>query len=361
MKLSENYNDLKRNGKLISNITGLYNNTNKPSFGAKLTVLSSKQSTPKAYSVSSSGYAKDKADSLMKNGEFLRAIEYYKTALNLDPYNADIHLNLAKTYGFNNQYKEAMPHLEQYLRQYPQDIENITLLGECYKKSGMFSKAAEYFNRALFIEPNYDYARRNLLDTRNLQLACIDPSRAQKERYDTAIENLTEAVKIAKNFFPAGFMEDMKDLTVSFDKTSKMGGRSNIAQYEHNKRKISVTDEYTYANPKLTGAYLIHEFVHGKDNDPYTSVREEQDAYRIQAQYWTQKVKDVYDPEMDYVAELYKQSASALDDRVEEIYRLRDPGIAQTSYNHPPSKGKAASYALSSASTQPLKAYDIIV
>lgn len=225
----------------------------------------------------------------------------------------------------------------------------------------MYAKATEHFNKALSIEPNYDYAKRNLLDTQNLHLACINPEKAQKERYETAIENLTQAVKIARNFLPKGFMDDMKDLTVSFDKTSKMGGRSNIAQYEHYKRKISVTDEYTYANPKLTGAYLIHEFIHGKDNDPYTSIREEQDAYRLQAQYWTQQVHDVYDPEMDYVAELYKTSAETLDKRVAEIYKLRDPDIANTSYNHPPSKGKAASYKLSVTSTKPLKAYDIIV
>ena len=164
-----------------------------------------------------------------------------------------------------------------------------------------------------------------------------------------------------KIFFPKGYTDDMKDITVSFNKTSKMGGRSNIAQYEHNKRKISVTDEYTYADPKLTGAYLIHEFVHGKDNDPYTSVREEQDAYRVQAEYWANNVKDVYDPEMDYVSDLYKQSARALDERVAEIYKLRDPGIAETSYNHPPSKGKASAYALGDNNVQPLRAYEIIV
>lgn len=344
---------------MISNITGQYS-VNNPSFKAKLSVLSS--DAPKAYSVSSSSrYAKDAADRYMKNGDFVKAIEYYKTALNDEPYNADIHLNLAKTYNFSNRYKEAVSHLEAYLAQNPKDIENITLMGECYKKSGMYSQAINCFNKALAIEPNYDYAKRNLFDTQNLQLACLDPSRAQKERYDTAINNLTQAVKIAKGFFPKGFMDDMKDLTVSFDKTSKMGGRSNIAQYEHNKRKISVTDEYTYADPKLTGAYLIHEFIHGKDNDPYTSVREEQDAYKVQAQYWTHNVTDVYDPEMDYVADLYRQSADALAERVAEIYQLRDPDIAPISYNHPPSKGKAASYALSANADQPLKAYDIIV
>lgn len=305
--------------------------------------------------------AKAQADECLKNGRFDKAIELYNKLLQANPNDIDASLSLAKTYNFNNQYKEAIPHLQAYINANPDDIENITLLGECCKKSGMFSKSMEYFNKALSIEPQYDYAKRNLLDAQNLYLQCIDPNKAKKERYDTAINNLTEAIKIAKGFLPAGYLDNMKDVTVSFDKTSKMGGRSNIAQYEHNKRKISVTDEYTFADPKLTGAYIIHEFVHGKDNDPYTSVCEEQDAYRMQAQYWTQNVNDIYDPEMDYVADLYAQSAKALDDRVAEIYKLRDPGIPDTSYNHPPTGKKAAAYSLSSEAGQPLKAYDIIV
>lgn len=330
---------------LISN-SKIYN---QPSFGAKLSV------------VLSSNPLKMKADEFLKNGNFDKAIEYYKAVLAQSPDDSEVNLSLAKTYTYNNQYKQAIPHLENYLKARPDDIENITLLGECCKKSGMFAKSIEHFNKALAIEPSYDYARRNLLDAQNLQLACYDPEKAKQERYNTAIKNLTEAVKIAKQNLPKGYTDNMKDIVVSFDKTSKMGGRANIAQYEHSKRKVSVTDEYTYADPQLTGAYVIHEFVHGKDNDPYTSIREEQDAYRVQAKYWVDNVKNIYDPEMDYVADLYKQSAKALDDRVAEIYRLRDPGIPETSYNHPPTKGKAAAFSLSSSAGKPLKAYEIIV
>lgn len=306
--------------------------------------------------------AKKEADTCMKNGLFDKAAGLYQKYLEANPSDLDAHLNLAKTYNFNNQQKAAIPHLEMYVKANPEDIENITLLGECCKKSGMFSKSIEYFNKALSIEPLYDYAKRNLLDAENLRLQCIDPQRAKKERYDTAVNNLTQAVKIAKNFFPKGYMDEMKDVTVTFDTTAKMGGRSNIAQYEHGKRKVSVTDEYTYASPKLTGAYLIHELgIHAKDNDAYTSVCEEQDAYRAQAHYWTHSVKDVYDPEMDYVADLYSKSSVSLDERVAEIYKLRDPGIPETSYNHPPSGKTSAAHSLSAEGGQPLKAYDIIV
>jgi len=329
---------------------------NKVNFKAKLTVLIS---SPKAVSIEDEAVLNDAMKEL-QNGNFDTAISFYNQYLCKNPDDADTNLNIAKAYTYKEQYALAIPHLEKYLKFNNSDIEHITMLGECYKKTGMYSKAIEYFNKALVIEPNYDYAKRNILDTENLKLAQVNPEKARQERYDAAIDNLTQAIKIAKNYLPNGYTNDMKDVTVSFDKTAKMGGRSNIAQYENRKRKISVTDDYVYADPKLVGAYLIHEFVHGKDNDPYISVREEQDAYRVQAQYWLKHAKNICDPEMNYVADLYKESAKALDERVEEIYKLRDPYISETSYNHPPSANKIKG-SLTQKAGQPLREYDVIV
>lgn len=341
---------------MISSINTQNTNT---AFKAKLSVLNNQ--CIKARSINSDEDYKQSANNYMQNGNFDKAIELYQKALQQNPDDNQANLNIAKTYTFNNQHKEAIPYLQKYLDKAPKDIENITLLGECYKNAKEYSNAVDTFNRALSIEPEYDYAKRNLLDTKNLILAHTNPNQAKKERYETAVNNLTEAVKIAKNNLPKGYLDNMKDVNVSFDKTSKMGGRSNIAQYEHSKRKISVTDEYTYANPKLSAAYLIHEFTHGHDNDPYTSVYEEQDAYRVQAQYWVNKVKDIYDPEMDYISGLYKKSSESLDSRVAEIYKQRDPSIQATSPNHPPSTNSTAACSLSTEGGQPLKAYDVIV
>jgi len=341
----------------ISNKNFYFNNIPKKiNFGAKLTVLNS---APKAKSLDDIELL-NKAENDLQSGNFDNAINRYNNYLAKNPFDEEANLNIAKTFTYKNQPHLAIPHFEKYLAYNPHDIEHITSLGECYKKIGMYKKALECFDKAIAIEPNYDYAKRNILDTQNLQLAQINPEKARIERYNTAINNLTEAVKIAKNYLPKGYTDSMKDISICFDKTASMGGRANIAQYEHRKRKISVTDDYTYANPKLTGAYLIHEFIHGKDNDPFTSVREEQDAYRIQAQYWVKNAKNIYDPEMDYVADLYKQSVQTLDDRVAEIYRQRDPNIAETSFNHPPTSKKDKG-TLAKAAGQPLKEYDVIV
>ena len=63
---------------------------------------------------------------------------------------------------------------------------------------------------------------------------------------------------------------------------------------------------------------------------------------------------------MDYAAGLYQQSPSALDNRVEEIYTLRDPSIAQTSPNHPPEKLFHFNPLKKKAASQSLKQYDVI-
>lgn len=303
-----------------------------------------------------------KADEAQKQGYFDKAINLYKQALMYNPDDYDTNLNLAKTYKLNGDDKNAIPYFEKVEKANPADLENITILGECYKNIGQYKNAERHFLKVLKQDPNYDYANRNLLDTQNLMLACYNPSLAYKERQAAATQNLNTAISMATSFLPKNVVKNIQDVTITFAKTAKMGGRSNIAQYEHNSpdgRKISVMDDYTYANPVIVATYLTHEGIHAADKDPYTSIREEQDAYRVQAEFWVKNAKNIEDPEMNYVADLYKQSVKSLDNRVAEIYKLRDPNIAEVSPNHPPGTKMAAAAAMNS--NQPLKAYDIIV
>lgn len=316
-----------------------------------------------AHSVSQDEDLRGLADEAQKGGYFDKAIGLYKEALAINPDNHEANLSLAKTYKLNFDYQNAIEYFEKAEKHNPSDIENITVLGECYKNIGQYKNAERHFLKVLKIDPNYDYANRNLLDTRNLMLACVNPQRAFKERQDAALQNLNTAIAMATGFLPKSTLKNIQDVNIMFDKTAQMGGRSNIAQYEHNggkNRKITILDEYIYANPVITGTYIVHEAgVHANDNDPYTSVTEEQDAYKIQAQFWLKHAKNVEDPEMDYVADLYKKSPQSLANRVEEIYRLRDPNIARVSPNHPPGTKKLAACGLQT--DQPLKAYDVIV
>ena len=134
----------------------------------------------------------------------------------------------------------------------------------------------------------------------------------------------------------------------------------NIAQYENHKKAITISNSYIYAAPQVIAAYLSHESVHAHDNDSYTSIREEQDAYQVAAKFWMKNAGGIKDPEMDYAVSLYQQSPSKLNDRVAEIYKLRDPGIAETSPNHPPKKLFHFNMSKTKAASQSIKSYDVI-
>ena len=325
--------------------------------------ISFSQSQPQnllaALKMSQDNKLKLQADEASKGGYFERAIELYEKALEINPNNSSVFVPLAKTYKFNNDFKNAIKYFEKALAIEPDGVENRTLLGECYKNNGQYSKAKLQFEQVLGQRPNYDFARRNLLETENYLLALVDPVRAHAEKQAAAQSNLNQAVKLACSFFPKKYFKNMQDIVVSFNKTASMGGRANIAQYEHNKREITVMDDYVYANPTLVASYIVHENIHAKDNDPYTSIREEQDAYRKQCEFWLKHGQGIEDPEMDFVVGLYKKSAEDLDRRVAEVYRLRYKNIPETSYNHPPENQKISA-TVSLGGAKPIKAYDII-
>lgn len=266
-------------------------------------------------------------------------------------------LGLARAYKYKKDLNNAETNFKIYLEQQPDDVESIVQLGEVLKEKGEYYEACNQFEKALKINPDDDSARRQLLSTSNDILFIYSPYSGLYENKRYAQQNMQNALELAIKALPHNYTNDMQDVKVGFDYTSELGGRSNIAQYEHKKRKITVTSDYIYASPNLVASYLIHEFVHAKDNDPYTSICEEQDAYRAQAEFWIYNSNKVKDPEMDYVASLYKQSAKTLDARVEEIYKLRDPGINKTSPNHPKNQSL---YADSLNSGHTLKSSSII-
>ena len=181
-----------------------------------------------------------------------------------------------------------------------------------------------------------------------------------KQRDEIASKNLAEALQMAVNYLSPAYMKEISDVKIVFGKTASMGGTDNIAQYEDYIKTVTVSDKYKFAAPQLIAAYLVHESVHAHDKDSYTSVREEQDAYKIATEFWIANSKGVQDPEMDYAASLYKQGPSVLSDRVAEIYKMRDPDIAMTSPNHPPQKKTFFKFPKSKAASQPLKQYQVI-
>lgn len=301
-----------------------------------------------------------KGDTALNENRLNDALNFYTQALQKNSREDVLYRKLGKTYHHLKDYSSAEKNFQTYLESNPDDAEVWIDLGESQRCKGLYQKALKSFEKALSIEPNNDLASRSIMQTKNNMLAIYSPEKAKREKYEYAAKNLQTALQMTVDYLSPAYMQDLSDVQICFGETASMGGTSNIAQYENYKRTITVSDSYTYASPQVIAAYLTHESVHAKDKDAYTSVREEQDAYEIATKFWINNSNGVQDPEMDYAAELYKQSPATLKNRVEEIYVLRDPSIAKTSPNHPPEKKVHFNFLRKKAAQQPIKTYDVI-
>lgn len=303
-----------------------------------------------------------RADKALNEGKYSEALEAYQEAQNKNPDDFNLYRKLGKANFHLKNYKTAEENFDMYLKRNPDDSECLIELGETQRHLGKYDKAIKTFEYACELDATNDLAKRSKMTAENDLLATYSPEKAKQEKIEYARKNLKEALDLSVKFMGAEYMSKLKDVNIYFGKTDEMGGTSNIAQYSKKtpKSEITVSDSYIYAAPQVIAAYISHEAVHAHDDDAYTSVREEQDAYEVAAKFWLKHSKGIKDPEMDYAAELYKKSPSSLKNRVEEIYTLRDPDIAKTSPHHPPSKIFKNFNSKTKAASKGLKEYNFI-
>ena len=301
-----------------------------------------------------------KGDNALNENRLNDALNFYNEAQQKDPNNSIVNRKLAKTYHHLKDYASAQKKYEAYLASNPDDVDTIINLGEVFRQQGLYKFALENFEKALKLAPNNDLAKRSILETQNNLLSAYDPAKAKRQKMAYAAKNLADALQMTVEYMSPEYMRDLADTRITFGDTAVMGGAANIAQYENYINTITLSNDYIYASPQVIAAYLTHESVHAKDKDPYTSIREEQDAYETATKFWIKYSKGVEDPEMDYAAELYNQSPSSLSSRVAEIYKLRDPDIAETSPNHPPQKKFVFNPFRKKVASTPIKTYNVI-
>lgn len=301
-----------------------------------------------------------KGDNALNNNKPEEAVVAYKEASQKNPNEIDVYRKLGKAYISLKDYDNAINAYNTYLSKNENEDEVWIELGEAQRLKGQYQKAIQCFEKAAAIDPKNDLANRSLQEAKNNVLSIYSPSLALKQREEIAAKNLGEALNMAVKYLSPAYMKEFADVKIVFGETASMGGTSNIAQYEDYKKTMTISNKYKYAAPQLIAAYVVHESVHAHDKDPYTSVREEQDAYKIATEFWIANSNGIQDPEMDYAASLYKQSPATLSNRVAEIYQQRDPDIAMTSPNHPPQKKTFFRLPKSKAASQPLKQYQVI-
>jgi len=224
-----------------------------------------------------------KGDKALNENHFADALTHYSKASSLEPENAELYKKTARAQFGLKDYKSAEENFKIYLSENPDDIDVIIELGETQRLSGFYKKALETFTRAQKLDNKNDLASRSILETKNNMLAVFSPEKAKKEKDDYAAKNLRRALELTVDYMTPEYMSDFKNVKVQFAETESMGGTQNIAQYENYKQAITVSNSYIYASPQVIAAYLAHESVHAHDNDAYTSVAEEQDAYETAA------------------------------------------------------------------------------
>ncbi len=119
----------------------------------------------------------------------------------------------------------------------------------------------------------------------------------------------------------------------------------NLAEYRYHTTQPAIRFDPALAlgRPEVLAAYWIHEGAHALDNDPFTSITEEQDGYRSKVAFWNWTKNNISasgnapieDTNLDYALSLWQKSSDLLDERVARHYRMRDPHMAATSPHHP--------------------------
>ncbi|RMH74721.1 MAG: tetratricopeptide repeat protein [Cyanobacteria bacterium J007] len=95
-------------------------------------------------------------------GDWQRAIAYYRKALELEPDSAQIHYNLANTFSNSGECDRAIAHYRQAIAlrpHYPQAFYN---LGNLYQHRGEKKVAIAYYQQAIALDPQYAKAYNNL-------------------------------------------------------------------------------------------------------------------------------------------------------------------------------------------------------
>jgi|GEM_PF-1035015 len=279
-------------------------------------------------------YIKQAGNEQLKNNQYKKAIQLYKRAIELKPDYADAYFNLAKAYNSDGNKKYAISTYEELLKISPNDVEALTNLGECYKETNNPFEARKYYQKASDIDPKYDIASRSIKEIDNELLAKTNPKAASEELKRQSSENLNKALNLVMTYCPESITKDLGEITLQYGETNSMSGHSNIAQYENDKKIITVTNKYIWAAPEVIAAYIVHEGIHAKDRDPYTSIKEEQDAYKESVKFWLAHNNGIKDPEMDYASSLYLINPASLDEKVKEVYSTRDSSIPLFSPNH---------------------------
>ncbi len=283
------------------------------------------------------------------------AIKAYEKALSYDDTFVDAWFNLGHTYINTGQFKSAATAFYTLLAHSPHDNEARIKLVEQLFRLGQDNVAIAHLDDLQHKHPEFDPARR-LNGYHRLQYWAKKYGKPTQPIINTlGSHTLTQAAQLL-NQYGAYRRRIGKPLSININQlptlaqtefypTTQVDYVPNLAEYHHRKTpqrsSIRFSPPMAFAHPAVLAAYWLHESIHAKDNDPLTSITEEQDAYREKVQFWQWFTSQpghpaVSDPNLDYATHLFIQAPQLLDKKVALHYRTRNPNIPKQSPNHPP-------------------------
>lgn len=279
-------------------------------------------------------YLKEQGNEFFTTRNYDKAINIYKRAIELKPNYTDALYNIATCFNLTGKVKDALESYKKIVKLIPNDIEAMTYMGKCHLTLGDYENSKNSLSKVLQMNPKYDLAHRYLLEAENKKLARTNPVVAKRKKELHKQKNLQAAINMVFDNLSDGMKNKIKDVTFEFGVTKTANDPQNIAHYEHARRKVVITDEYIWAAPEVIAAYVMHEVIHAADNDSYTSVQEENDAYVASIKFWQKHSKEYEDPEMNYATELYEESPEKLKNKIRAIYKGKDGHIPEYSNHH---------------------------
>ena len=117
---------------------------------------------PAAKTQEAAGRYVARGDSLREQGELTRAIENYRSALDLEPRNVDILVKLGETLLQNGKKKEALRQLQEAVKVEPRSLAAQCGLARALESTGRVDEAVEHLQKALEIDPRSPQAKEAL-------------------------------------------------------------------------------------------------------------------------------------------------------------------------------------------------------
>ena len=210
--------DLMENGAILENSRKILDKR-KIKFGISETRAKELEEFAKQNDSASSNDLLEEGKTYYNNGEYDKAIEIFKKAVELNPNDDDNYYWLGISYNKNGQYQEAINSLLKAVELNPDDELNWYWLGRSYNDNEQYKEAINYLLKAVELNPDDE-----------LNWYWLGRSYNDNEQYKEAIDSLSKAVELLNTEEEE---EDFWDTDASSDYRNRLGRSYNYnGQYK---------------------------------------------------------------------------------------------------------------------------------